>query len=161
MTVEKIYYYNLTDYPKIYRTTYWGNFRYREDNFISKDIIENRNNFIKDFDIKSHGKSLPKYMLNKCHKHINVGDHVEKYKTNDNKLIIINSPYGSSEKEKKELEELGYVEVKPMYNHSAKTYMYITDIENNYKKPQIMENFICEKKYNVLNKTDKNTIKFL
>ncbi len=138
MYSDKTWYYNLTDYPKIYNTTYWGNFTFRGDEDLN-NIIENRNSFIKEFDIKSHIKSLPKYMLMRCEKHINIGDHVEKYKTNDNKLIILNSPYYLSDKEKQTFKELGYIEVKQMYSKHATTYMFITDIYYP-QKPQIMVN---------------------
>lgn len=143
------YYYDLTDYPKLYKSTYWGTFKcYEEkpDERLNK-IIENRNNFIKEYDIKCHEKKLPKYMLMRCEKHINIGDHVEKYKTNDNKLIILNSPYSPSEKEHEQFLKLGYIEIKPLYNHFAKTYLYITDIVTS------------QKKYNVANKTAIEPIK--
>jgi len=124
------YYYDLTAYPKIYKSTYWGTFKLYEekpDERLNK-IIENRNNFIKEFNIKCYEKKLPKYMLMRCEKIINIGDHVEKYKTNDNKLIILNSPYEPSEKEHQHFLKLGYIEVQPLYNHFAKTYLFIIDI---------------------------------
>ena len=45
------YYYDLTAYPKLYKSTYWGTFKLYEekpDERLNK-IIENRNNFIKEY----------------------------------------------------------------------------------------------------------------
>ena len=39
--------YEKTEYPEIYMNTYWVNF----NDYADEEIINNRNNFIKDFEI--------------------------------------------------------------------------------------------------------------
>lgn len=85
-----------TNYPKLFENTYWGQYRSEppEDN-----IVENRNRFVEQFSIKSKVNKIPKRIKNN-YWHENKGykknmDHVEVYKTRDDKYLIVNSPYNS------------------------------------------------------------------
>ena len=92
----------LTKYKNIYRYTYWGSFDAKANKHsINKNIYDNRNKFINDYNIKDVYKKPPQYiykyiqsLLNHKYKNRRFFDHVEEYKTNNNDIIIITSPYG-------------------------------------------------------------------
>jgi regulation of enolase protein 1 (concanavalin A-like superfamily) len=121
---------NYTKYPKIFGRAYWGAF----EGEASKDINDNRNDFVAEFEIKGYYK-MPKYMYQKCgnllSNHTSNGvkiDHIETYKTKDNRCIIVNSPYSVSQAEEAKILAEGYIKYKPLYNSMATTYIYITNI---------------------------------
>lgn len=136
---------DFTKYPKIFSQVYWGAFEGES----AKDIIDNRNDFIKEFNIKSRYR-FPQYMWKKygvftdrhwVDEKATLGkwiippmnkrcklDHIEIYKTRDNKCVIVNSPYSVSEAEEEKILELGYVKYKPLYNSMATTYIHIVPI---------------------------------
>ena len=48
--------YELTDYSKIYKNCYWGNFNVEKNKRLTNPLlIEARNNFIKNYNIKRYG----------------------------------------------------------------------------------------------------------
>lgn len=141
------YYCDQTKYPKIYCKAYWGAFKGEP----SKEILDNRNDFIKEFDIKQYYK-IPQY-IRKLHgskfdknfwsshfaphplpeilpPKLKV-DHIESYKTKDNRCIIVNSPYHVTEKEEQDIISQGYIKYKPLYNDMATTFIYVTYIGRN------------------------------
>lgn len=124
---------DFTKYPRIFGRAYWGAFEGEAE----KDINDNRNDFVAVFGVKSY-YHMPKYMYRKCANvlsyHVNNGvkiDHIETYKTKDNRCIIVNSPYSVSEEEEEKIIAQGYIKYKPMYNWMATTYIYITPIGRN------------------------------
>jgi hypothetical protein len=114
---------NYTKYPKIFSTAYWGAF----EGSAAQDINDNRNDFVKEFDIKGHYIKMPKYIFAKAHDPYckYKRDHVETYKTKDNRCIIVNSPYSVTEEEEAKILADGYIKYKPLYNNMATTYIYI------------------------------------
>lgn len=143
------YFYELTEFPKIYKGSYWGNFHTIPD----PEIIENRNRFIIDYNIKSR-KKAPLYVYKQLwnivttFSDINLEtkrkyekdcgsqydflvdiifredqshfDHKETYLTREGYYVFIYSPYlESSEK----LEDLGFTRIYKLYSNSASTYM--------------------------------------
>jgi len=100
-----------TENKKIFKTTYWGNFslKNRSDEDLKEldEIVKNRNNFINDYNIKNIVNKRPV----KLHEYIkeleqkNKLDHVEIYLTNDDKYLILNSPYDPNIKTSKEKKE--------------------------------------------------------
>jgi len=142
-------FYNLTAYPNIFRQTYWGGFTRSPE----PDIIENRNRFINDYDIKNRVK-LPNYIYKELWNTIvekkpelkisrreeiqyhyysiiirnkcnsRIFDHEETYITKSGNYIIIYSPYEASGSGIK-LEEIGFEKIYNLYSNSAVTYMMI------------------------------------
>jgi hypothetical protein len=120
----KNYYCNMTEYPKIFKNVYWGNFDNETDK-LEQNIIENRNNFVKEFEIV-RVKNIPQ----KYHKYYNFEkrynenkdffDHVEEYKTKNNDYLVICSPYYNQDELAK---KLGYRKYKPLYSLGAFTYI--------------------------------------
>lgn len=118
---------DFTKYPKTFGRAYWGAF----EGEAAKDINDNRNDFVTEFGVKGHYK-MPKYMLRKHSDKTERSlskikiDHIETYKTKDNRCIIVNSPYSVSAEEEEKIIAQGYIKYKPMYNWMATTYIYIT-----------------------------------
>jgi hypothetical protein len=123
------YFHEQTKHRKIFSPSYWGQFKHR---ILEQDIIDNRNNFVIEFGIKAY-YNMPSYMIRKHEKMLDRNtkykiDHTEKYKTHDNKCVIVNSPYCVSEDDEKALLELGYVKYNPLYTITTPTYIYVTNI---------------------------------
>jgi hypothetical protein len=123
-----IYYCERTKHRKIFAETYWGHFKCELD----QQYIDNRNEFVEELGIKSSYK-FPKYMYSRFSEVMERSnpyrfDHIETYKTKDNKCVIVNSPYHTREEDEKALQELGFVKYKPLYGDGATTYILITHI---------------------------------
>ena len=113
-------YASLTQYPKIFQDTYWGNFTTLNPNNVSNDIIWNRDLFVANYNIKSNIKKLQKFS-----KHI-IGqcDHLEYYSTHNKEQNLICSPYSNFDSfSKQTFLENGWIEIPPMYNTNATTFM--------------------------------------
>lgn len=122
------YYCDRTKYKKIFSGSYWGAFKCE----IDESIIDNRNKFVEEKGIKSY-YNMPKYMIRRLEHMMNrnkskMFDHIETYKTNDNKCVIVNSPYDVTEDNEKAIMDLGYVKYKPLYGEATNTYIYVTHI---------------------------------
>ena len=118
-----------TRHPKIFGRSYWGAF----ENSAAQNINDNRNDFVTEFGVKGY-YDLPKYMLRKHSDKTERSlskikiDHVETYKTKDNRCIIVNSPYSVSEEEEAKILAAGYIKYKPLYHDMATTYIFVTPI---------------------------------
>ena len=132
-------YYQLTRYPNIFRGSYWGNFTsdpIRYNDIVG--IFQNRNRFVEQFQItkrlsisntintllKTEFNDLDKLIREK---HIsrpaellryikqsdinsNFYDHIEIYKTTDDRILVLSSPYVSKdEKYYSFLEKTGFI----------------------------------------------------
>lgn len=82
--------YKLTHSPYIFKNSYWGSSMNADSN-----IIENRNTFVQEFDIKRYNERLREHMTLLENQDTTTFDHVEIYNTMDGKLILISSPYGN------------------------------------------------------------------
>ena len=135
---QKKHFYEHTKYPKIYKKTYWGQF----EKFVDLNIINNRNEFIEDFNIdrkckftKKFFKNNPKfehYMTNEP----NVFDHTEAYRDNNNNYVIVVSPYGECDDF---LFDLGFTRLYNLYSHSS--YSYVICLDKNTKYDQFQYRF--------------------
>jgi len=116
-------YYQLTEYPNIYINTYWGAFE-DTNGLIDDDIILNRNNFIKDFNIKNKPKlsawcsrflnTLPKQFL----------DHPEIYRDREKNFVFVTSPYCWNEEPPKPFREVG-----KMYTTNSRTFVCVLSLQ--------------------------------
>jgi hypothetical protein len=125
MNKEKQYY-EQTKYKNIYKNTYWGSFR----DILSEEIINNSNNFIKEYDIKSHKPYRNRSKLNRyiCGLRHSMFDHVEYYITNDKDFIVITSPYCNDNDYINNT--LGFVKINNLYTtHHSNTYLKIFTID--------------------------------
>lgn len=125
-------YYEKTNYPKIYKKTYWGAFR-DDKNKVSNFVIYNRNRFIEDFNIQSYKRlvyleNIIEYYRKKIG-HLII-DHVEYYKTKkyvNGKFdcVLIISPYSVSPDEEKKILDNGWNKIYNMYSLTTKSYYKI------------------------------------
>ena len=119
--------YNGTNYPKIYKDIYWGHFIIEKNNNITEDILENRNKLIEEYDIKCICNT-PKFIekeIEKMNKEIgySILDHIECYKTNDRKYLLISSPYNNTYTSK--YEESGWCAIYKIYSIDSSSYIKI------------------------------------
>ncbi len=125
--------YQSTEYPQIYINTYWGSSPLNPHNGITPDIITNRNNFIQNYNIGKCVKYPPKYIKKQIQNEINLGicDHLEYYKTNDKRYILISSPYKLIGETKIRIEneynQNGWAEFVDLYSTNTTTYIKILD----------------------------------
>lgn len=134
-------YCELTKYPKIFDGSYWGNFRHNPNNLTDgqRTIIENRNKFVQDYDIKKRLDKPPQYVYihfdrnhpNLREKHI-VLDHVECYLNKGGDYVIISSPYDKTQDEK--YESLGWIKVEPLYSIDNKAITYLKIVKSRRRK---------------------------
>ena len=123
-------FYKLTENKKIFKVTYWGTFtledRTEEDIKEINKIVENRNNFLKEYSIKRISP-LPSKLKDEFEKTSPyLLDHVEIYKTEDNKYVIVNSPYTDNTCQKyNELLSLGWKVIDKLYFNNATTFVKI------------------------------------
>lgn len=106
--------YEKTQYPKIYKKTYWGCSSY--DGATDDSIIENRNTFVVDFKIKStiDAPTESSSGIIGCGRDF---DHKEFYKTVDNKFIMLSSPYSTAEKVKNNVHYKNFIQVYNLYTN--------------------------------------------
>lgn len=122
-----------TNYPKIFERTYWGAFNTKDNGRRTnvEQIYKNRNDFVQKENIKCVAPSkincYSTYKANlfrlprtpECIYTCSF-DHVEVYLTNDNKVVIINSPYVADEQF---LFQNGWEPYAEMYFSGVKTYI--------------------------------------
>ena len=125
--------YQSTQYPQIYINTYWGSSSLEPYNGITQDIITNRNSFIRDYNINKCVRDPPKYIEKQIQNEVDLGiiDHLEYYKTNDKRYILISSPYKkeglSKIKETNGYEQNGWAQYIELYSINTSTYIKILD----------------------------------
>ena len=125
----------LTDYPLIYGGTYWGKFQICY-NKPSDENINNRNNFIKDYDIVKRvewGKR-PDFICKIVTRPCNFLDHIEVYKRKDGQYVVVSSP--NDETIKEHLDD-GWTQIYPLYFRSP-SFIKITNYskyKQSIKKP--------------------------
>jgi hypothetical protein len=128
-----------TKYPKVYEDSYWGSHRFinREGQQLSeKDLvlIENRNRFKEEYNLKSYydlGSKVFYYnhLKKDCEVYEKEGsydrrDHIEYYKdTNKNVIIIFSMWVGENQELINKILEKGYVMIEPLYATDQKTFM--------------------------------------
>jgi len=118
------FYADRTDYPRIYRDVYWGNF---SGDYVTEEIIAHRNEFVPAFGIKEKCRKTPVYLLEFLRRRDRLFDHTEVYETKDKKYVIVNSPYCTSPENEARLIEMGFVKYNQMYSKDATTFVIVRD----------------------------------
>jgi hypothetical protein len=124
MNAQRRYLFEDTRYPKIFRhCRSWGH-HYHDPNNYPHFIINNRNQFVEDYRIKCYYRRMPKYVSHasgqysdyNTHRYdTQVYDHLEYYKTIDNRYVVVISPYWLSEENRQKLIEIGWTPYNNMY----------------------------------------------
>jgi hypothetical protein len=108
-----------TDFPTLYRNTYWGVFSGDE---LPIAIYDNRNTFARTYKLVEHCTRLENFVEMPP-----FFDHSEEYKTSDGDIVLVTNPYtlslGANSREW--LLANGWTEVPPLYSTTASTWMCI------------------------------------
>ena len=121
-------YRDLTDYPDIYWRTYWGSFNASEFPENQNYILDNRNKFVKEYNLIRYRGSLPQYVYKHSdvvkHTFPDFDDHYEYYKTQEGNYIILFSPFNLRIKnEDNFINETGFKKIYDLYSDYATTYI--------------------------------------
>jgi len=128
--MEIKYNYEKTNFSKIYKGSYWGYFKNDKSiNSSTSEIIDNRNKFIIDYNIKKRLDSLPKRKQKglKVIEGKSYHDHMEYYYTHDKEYVVISSPYSRDEEVDLFFHKEGFSKIYDMYSKDAYTYVYVSD----------------------------------
>jgi hypothetical protein len=119
----------MTEYPSIFRDTYWGNFMITASN---DPIYENRNSFVEDFRITSTWMNDTIHQYISSLRRTSFGeflDHVEVYRTESKRLIIVTSPYCIDESTLHLFPtDYGFEQTSSLYLPNVLTFMKYTDM---------------------------------
>jgi len=85
-------YYELTKYPHIYKNSYWGSFKSKNDK-PDKETVENRNVFIETHQIVAYKRLTH----SQSHKYKTDADHQEWYEDKQGRIIQVYSEYPRKE----------------------------------------------------------------
>jgi hypothetical protein len=115
---------NKTKYPKIFRGTYWGtlDFEYNK-NFITDEILSNRNKFVENYNVKRQ-QNITLKINKEFDKLKGYIDNTECYLTDDNKYILTSNPYNNNDTI---YAEFGWYPTEKLYRTDTMTYMKIID----------------------------------
>lgn len=108
------YNYEMTEYPYVFRHTYWGNFEYSEKDY--KDIIQRRNEFIEMYKIKKCVNHL-RY-TKRFEKEFETLDHCEMFETADKTYILVCSDYDRLPSNK-----FGWIQYHNLYSNCSNSYI--------------------------------------
>jgi hypothetical protein len=121
---------DFTNYPKLYEKTPWGYYnKIREVERPSEIIIgSNRNNVAESYKLKKVFSRISKKLKNQTEILFNgedIRDHIEYYKTSDDKIVTIFSADGINDEKCKLIIEQGYIPVEPLYSFLQKSYLKV------------------------------------
>lgn len=85
-----------TDFPKLFKSTYWGRCEYDESEK-TNEIIQNRNWFAKEYNLQGRKKETQQIMKRIKELPENLNDHPEYYVNTKKEKVIIVSPYKTLE----------------------------------------------------------------
>lgn len=111
-----------TKYPDIYKKTYWNGDMKK---YCSDLIFENRNKFVKEFNIKKicKNKNLPSYLMKYIKPFFNK-DYFESYLTNSNNFIcVVHDIYDVFECMKTNCHNHGWKPIYKIFNDSSNSYV--------------------------------------
>jgi len=123
---------DFTDYPNLFKGTYWGCYNqlceYERNNETIIGI--NRNKLVELYNLKRVivGRGITKNIKKQSELIINgddIRDHIEYYKTNDNKILTLFSYHGYGSRHCEFIIQQGYIEFDPLYSIGQQSYFKI------------------------------------
>lgn len=123
--------YDLTKYPQIFRSSYWGQFEQNGNvDCCTDEIIKNRNAFVEDF-----GIAKPYVMSEKDYRFFNelhiTRDHTEYYKSKKDEIVVLFSLYKGTDKGTERSLVFGFKKYPPVYHVNANSYVFV--FKNRYE----------------------------
>ena len=130
--LEEKKYSDYTDYPRIFEDVYWGNFKlYLNDTSTHRreeleDICVNRNKLVEEHKIKKNISNPSTKLRGKVLSELSPWKrHIEYYKCEDKKVIVIFSKYVENDNEHSKYISIGYKAIPPIYSFNQKSYMKV------------------------------------
>jgi hypothetical protein len=116
--------YNQTNYPKIFKDTHWGHLVLTFES--DKEAIQNRDDFVKNQNIQ---KVVTTGKISTIVQNFAPGeyfDHVEVYKTFDNNIVILSSPYKEKDERYQQfLQDNGFTDTPELYLNGSVSFYKI------------------------------------
>jgi len=117
----------MTDYPRIFESCYWGQFKVessRPDQDMSA-IFANRNAFAQEFSLVriSPSTRVPQYASRHVERSQNTDgwlDHPEIYKDSEGQYVVVTSPYREHDRV---MSDAGWTKYRQLYMPNAHTYV--------------------------------------
>jgi hypothetical protein len=123
-----------TEYPAIFRSSYWGCFNASTNTFDSI-VFENRNLFVEQYGIIKYNTRCPAYVSTEYQERYGkFFDHVECYETSQGEYVLLSSPYAKTPETVRVYEELNWVKYLPLYTCEASTYLKVIQKRRHSKK---------------------------
>jgi len=123
---------DFTKYPNLFKNTYWGSYNklYEHDKESETIIGVNRNKLVKLYQLKKiiMSNKITKKIKNQSELIMiekDIRDHIEYYKTNDNKILTLFSAACLNYEECEFIIQQGYTQFEPLYSNSNKSYLKI------------------------------------
>jgi len=109
----------------LFKNTYWGDSPI-ENQFINYDSTHsNRDDLVKEFGVKKHVETTSIFPIFSSGNFYPWIDHVEFYKLNDGRFMLLSSPYigalNGTEGANEKLSSLGFIDVLPVYCMTAQS----------------------------------------
>lgn len=117
--------YQKTNYPKLFKNTYWGDSPI-DNEFINYDgTHSNRDDIAEKFCIKNHIETTSIFPVFSSGNFYPWIDHIEFYRLKDGRFMLLNSPYigalNGTEVAKEKLSSIDFIDVLPVYCMSAQS----------------------------------------
>ena len=136
-----------TKYPKIFENVYWAKSPYNPE---EEAIIENRNEFVRQFDIKKRCKRLlplrvTRYTQTPFGNRLPHIDHLEVYNDGYGNFVLVSSPY-DGERFEEIYKKHDWIEFKNLYSNRTKTFVkFVFKNEEREVEKEYHELFVKEK----------------
>jgi hypothetical protein len=125
-----------TNFPDVYRDTYWGRFRDRyddDDHNPDCQIIANRNLFAERHDLVQSVFRMALYKLEIAMDCASFADHTESYSNRSGRFVLVTSPYGRGRCVTPLQAALGFRKTRKLYVPDAETFCATFDTMNHVK----------------------------
>ncbi len=121
---------DFTKYPKLFEDTYWGGYNKLRPSDVEEETIigANRNKLAVLYNLKNKINKITKKIKTQTELIINgidIRDHIEYYKTSDNKILTLFSADCLNYEECEFIIQQGYIPFEQLYSNSHKSYLKI------------------------------------
>ncbi len=128
------HYYDMTEFPKLFKRTYWGNFQTEHEEEDHSIFFKHRNDFVRLFNITRQVTLIPQYVNQHLQmlrdQKMRLVDHVECYYTREKYYVLVVNPYcepGQVDYEQRveAAAKVGFQRYKTIYNSGTTTFIAV------------------------------------